>query len=93
MVEENFDYMGFIIKVIPIKLASKTNSDRSRFVAIAIVRTSWIPGRYQEKWLYPCRISSSPQRAMEHGRQFAIRTLDDDLCCTTFSDLMLNHAC
>lgn len=92
MLEENFEYMGFIVKVVPIKLASKSHSQRPRFVSIAIVRMSWIPGRYQEKWLHPGRISSSPRRAVEHGRQFAICALDDELSCTTFSDLMLNHA-
>jgi hypothetical protein len=92
MLEENFEYMGFIIKVIPIKLASRGNSDRPRFISIAIVGMSWVPGRHQEKWLRPGRISSSPQRALKHGRQFAMRALDDGLCCTTFSDLMLNHA-
>lgn len=92
MVEEIFEYMGFIIKVVPIKLTSKTNSSRPRFVCIAIVRISWIPDRYQEKWLHPCRISCSPQRALEYGKQFAMCALDDELSCTTFSDLMLNHA-
>ncbi len=92
MLEENFEYMGFIIKVVPVKLASKSNSNRPRFVSIAIVRMSWMPDKCQEKWLHPGRISSSPQRALEHGRQFAMRTLDDGLCCTTFSDLTLSHA-
>jgi len=92
MLEENFEYMGFIIKVVPITLTSKTNSSRSRFASIAIVRMSLTPNKCQEKWLHPCRLSSSPQRALEYGRQFAMRALDDGLCCTTFSDLMLNHA-
>jgi hypothetical protein len=92
MAEEHFEYMGFIIKVVPIRLASKSRSNRPRFAVIVMVRIPGSADRYYEKWLRPCRICSSSGRALEFGRRFAVRALDEELCCTTFSDLLLSRA-
>ncbi|MGB9428785.1 MAG: hypothetical protein WCC11_02750 [Gammaproteobacteria bacterium] len=89
MTQQHFKHRGFTIKVLTHEIFPGSGFPEQHpgwhATSVVISRGSEASHHYHEKSLHPNRISVTPQRAVDYGRKFAMRIIDEEILYANLS--------
>ncbi|MGA9851753.1 MAG: hypothetical protein WBR15_02340 [Gammaproteobacteria bacterium] len=92
MTQQLFRHRGFTIKVITHELFSSNSFSNNHLgwhaCSIVISRDMEGEHHYHEESLHPGRISVTPERAVEYGRKYALRIIDEEILYANLSKFL-----
>jgi hypothetical protein len=93
MINDNFNYRGFTIKVTAHELfpGYGTSGMNLGWHASSVVISQDMNSEhnaYHAKSLHSGRISISPERAVDYGRKFAMRVVDEEILYTNLTKFL-----
>ncbi|MGH8377802.1 MAG: hypothetical protein ACRER7_02505 [Gammaproteobacteria bacterium] len=92
MTQQNFRHRGFTIKVITHEIFPGSHDAKKHFgwhvASVVISRGTQDEHNYHEKFLHPDRISVTPECAINYGRKFAARVIDEKILYENLSNFL-----